>query len=181
MTSPVNESIGVDGSTLACVAQQLGRSPHAISRVTARCPWDCPAVVENLPYDAHGTPFPTLFYATCPTLVGALGALESAGGVTHYAALAAADADLAASLREAVGYERRRRRRLVRRFGLVPGDAGAALGRGIGGVADPSTLKCLHAHGAHGLTRPRYTLGRRILADAGDLCCSDRRCQMGSR
>jgi len=179
MSSSGNIRTGLSGRPLACVAGQLGRPPHPISRVTVKCPWGCPAVVENLPYDAHGTPFPTLFYVTCPTLVSAIGAVESGGGVARFTGLAEADQDLAASLREAVAYERRRRRRLVRRFDLVPGDGGAALEGGVGGVADAATLKCLHAHGAHGLTRPRYVLGRLVVAEAGELWCADRRCQAG--
>ena len=74
-----------------CVAAQLGRTPHPFRRVVARCPWGAPAVVEDLPYDAAGRPFPTLFWATCPALVAAVSALESGGGVRRFAALAAAD------------------------------------------------------------------------------------------
>ncbi len=80
---------------LACVALQLGREPRPLRRVAARCPWGAPAVVENLPYDAGGRPFPTLFWATCPALVAAVGVLESAGGVGRFEALAAADEELA--------------------------------------------------------------------------------------
>ena len=162
----------------AVVAAQLGRAPHPIHRVVARCPWGRPAVVENLPYDAAGRPFPTLYWATCPSLVAAISALESEGGVRRLESLAAGDAALAASLREAVAHERRRRRDLARRHGLHGRDEGAALGKGIGGVADPRRLKCLHAHAAHALARPRYVLGAAILAAAGPLwaqraCCME--------
>ena len=108
---------------LACVAAQLGRSPHPFRRVVARCPWHAPAVIENLPYDAGGRPFPTLFWATCPALVAAVAALESGGGVGRFEALLPADVELRRSLAAATRYERRRRRdgcRCARAFRADP-------------------------------------------------------------
>ncbi len=159
------------------VTAQLGRAPHPWRRVVARCPWGSPAVVENLPYDAAGRPFPTLFWATCPALVAAVSAVESGGGVRRFAALAAADPALGASLRSATAYERRRRRVLAARTGHPMKDDGASLATGIGGVADPAAIKCLHAHAAHALARPGYELGAAVLAAAGPLwpaaaCCT---------
>lgn len=125
--------------------------------------------MEDLPYDGRGRPFPTLFYCTCPSLVAAIGALEAAGGVRVFNSLATGDPRLAASLAAAVAYTRRRRRELARRFGLVMLDGGATLRSGVGGVADPYRIACLHAHAAHALARPGYELGARILAEAGGL------------
>ena len=71
----------VAGADAAVVAGQLGRAPHAMSAVASRCPFGFPAVVEDLPYDGRGRPFPTLYYCTCPTLVAAVSRLESDGGV----------------------------------------------------------------------------------------------------
>ena len=134
-------------------------------------------MVEDLPYDAAGRPFPTLFWATCPALVAAVAALESAGGVARFAALVTTDEHLHESLAVATRYERARRRRLAR---LQPGprrDAGASLATGIGGVQRPEALKCLHPHAAHALARPGYLLGERILAAAAPVfgettCCT---------
>jgi uncharacterized protein len=159
----------------ALVAAQLGRDPHPFRRVVARCPWGKPAVVENLPYDREGRPFPTLFWATCPALVSALSDLESRGGVRVFEDMAAHDPGLAASLRTAVAYERRRRRDLAARAGVMPVDGGAAVLTGVGGVHDPARLKCLHAHAAHALARPRYALGAEILGAAAPLW-GDRAC-----
>jgi uncharacterized protein len=163
-----------------CVETQLGRAPHPYHRVVARCPWGRPAVIEDLPYDRRGRPFPTLFWATCPSLVRVVAALESAGGVRRFERRLATDPRLAASLKAAARYERRRRRGLAVRYDLPMLDAGAALAAGIGGVADPARLKCLHAHAAHALARPGYLLGAEILAEAeveglwGDgRCCTD--------
>jgi uncharacterized protein len=166
----------VAGVDLMVVAGQLGRRPHPMSRVVRRCPYGYPAVVETLPYDAAGQPFPTLFYTTCPTLVAAIGALESAGGVRRFAARLESEADLRRSLAAAVRYVRRRRQALVAADGLPWRDGGSSLRTGIGGVADAGTVKCLHAHAALALARSGYHLGDEVLAEAGEIWCGDRRC-----
>ncbi|BCJ58540.1 hypothetical protein Jiend_19620 [Micromonospora endophytica] len=51
---------------LAAVAAQLGRTPRGTQAVAHRCPCGLPDVVETTPRLADGTPFPTLFYLTCP-------------------------------------------------------------------------------------------------------------------
>jgi uncharacterized protein len=162
---------------LACVTLQLGHAPHPLRRVAARCPWGAPAVVEDLPYDAAGRPFPTLFWATCPALVAAVAALESAGGVARFTELVGADERLSRSLADATRYERTRRRRLAALCPAPRRDGGASLASGIGGVRRPEALKCLHPHAAHALARPGYLLGERILAAAAPVfgthaCCT---------
>ena len=169
------------GRDLACVAAQLGRAPHQFRRVVARCPWGAPAVIEDLPYDAVGRPFPTLFWATCPALVAAVAALESEGGVGRFEALLATDVELRRSLAAATRYERRRRRDLTALCAAAPLDGGASLSTGIGGVARVRALKCLHAHAAHALARPRYVLGSRILTAAGPLFAARSCCTPGCR
>ena len=146
-------------------------------------------MVEDLPYDREGRPFPTLYWATCPALVAAIGRLEGGGGVRRQAADAAADPVLRDSLAAATRYERRRRRELVRRYGLPMADGGASLRTGIAGVGvsavaerDPApNLKCLHAHAAHALARPGYALGERVLAEAAPLWGDSQCCSPGTR
>lgn len=158
------------------VSRQLGRTPHAMSRVVSRCRWGWPAVVECLPASAEGTPFPTLFYCTCPTLVAVIGERESAGGVAEWQARLAGSPSWRRSLAEAVAETRRRRAELVRQYGLRLVDGGASLGSGVGGVADPSRLKCLHAHVAHALASPGYRFGEEILSELARPWCTDCRC-----
>ena len=168
------------------VAGQLGRAPRPMSAVAARCPHGFPTVVEMLPLDERGRPFPTLYYLTCPTALAAIGALENAGGVRRFERAVDADENLRTSLAAAVRATRARRAdlaaavRVVVDGGAHSGPSGpalaAVLSTGVGGVADPSRLKCLHAHAAHALARPGYTLGETILGEAGTLWCEDRRC-----
>ncbi|MBN2203645.1 MAG: DUF501 domain-containing protein [Thermoleophilia bacterium] len=172
----------VTADDLRVVAGQLGRRPRRMSAVAVRCPHGFPAVVEVLPVDERGRPFPTLYYLTCPTAVAAIGALESAGGVERFQRAVDGDDGLRAALAGAVVETRTRRQELVRE--LAHEDAAfrlsaagtASLATGVGGVADPSCLKCLHAHAAHALARTAYRLGAEIIAAVGELWCEDRRC-----
>jgi hypothetical protein len=172
----------VTGDDLRVVRRQLGRVPRPMSAVAARCPHGFPAVVEVLPVDERGRPFPTLYYLTCPTAVAAIGTLESGGGVERFQRTVDADDGLRAALAEAVAETRARREELMRAPGPQDptvrrsGAGTASLATGVGGVADPSRLKCLHAHAAHALVRPAYRVGAQIVAAAGELWCSDRRC-----
>jgi len=160
----------------AIVARQLGRPPRAFGRVVARCPYGLPAVTEQLPYDAHGEPFPTTYYLTCPHLVAAIARIEAVGGVERWSRLAREDEELADSLERATEEQRRVRHELA---GKARGaDDGASLDYGIGGSRTPQQLKCLHAHVAFGLARPGYTLGERVLAEVLEpwppaRCCSE--------
>ena len=178
MSLEASRAAAVGARDRAIVERQLGRAPHAVSGVAARCPFGFVAVVEDLPYDERGAPFPTLFYATCPTLVQALSRLEDGGGVREWSARVGREPELLASLRDAERYERRRRRTLAARCAATPRDGGASLALGVAGVRrrDRTDLKCLHAHAAHALARPRYLLGRLILEQAGDLWCDNERC-----
>ena len=63
----------------AAVEQQLGRPPRSVRRVAHRCQCGLPDVVETAPRLADGTPFPTLYYLTCPRAVAAVSRLEAAG------------------------------------------------------------------------------------------------------
>jgi hypothetical protein len=166
----------VSGADVAVVAGQLGRPPHAMSAVPARCPYGFPAVVEDLPYDGEGRPFPTLYYCTCPTLVAAVSRLESDGGVVRWTARLAEDPELTRSAADAAADSAVRRIDLAAGSGLPMMDGGVSLASGVGGVADLLAVKCLHAHVAHALARPGYMLGEAILAEATDLWCGDRRC-----
>jgi hypothetical protein len=146
----------------AIVERQLGRPPRAFRRVAVRCPYGRPAVTEQEPFDAAGTPFPTTYWLTCPHLVARIATLEADGGVERWSRRARKDPGLRASLER--GHEDQRRLRPE-----LPG--------GIGGQTRTGGLKCLHAHAAFALARPGYTLGERILAEAEPLwppqsCCT---------
>ena len=145
----------------AIISRQLGRPARAVRGVAVRCPFGFPAVTEQEPFDEGGRPFPTTYYLTCPWLVAAISRVEAEGGVARWTSEAAADAALGQSL-EAADDEQRR---------IRPELGGAIAGRRSGGG-----LKCLHAHSAWALARPRYELGERILAEVEERWCPDGRC-----
>ena len=63
----------------AAVAEQLGREPRGEMTVAHRCPCGRPDVVRTNPRLPDGTPFPTLYYLTCPRATAACSTLESQG------------------------------------------------------------------------------------------------------
>ena len=123
------------------VAAQLGRPPRGTRAVAHRCPCGLPDVVETTPRLADGTPFPTLYYLTCPRAVAACSRLESAGLMKEMTARLREDPDLAARYRAAHEDYLARREAL----GHVPEIAGVS----AGGM--PGRVKCLHVHLAHAL------------------------------
>ena len=126
---------------LAAVAEQLGRTPRGTRAVAHRCPCGRPDVVETTPRLADGTPFPTLYYLTCPRAVAACGRLESGGLMREMNARLAEDPQLAAGYRAAHEDYLARREKI----GSVPEIAGVS----AGGM--PARVKCLHVHLAHAL------------------------------
>jgi hypothetical protein len=126
---------------LAAVAAQLGRRPRGTRAVAPRCPCGLPDVVETTPRLAEGTPFPTLFYLTCPRATAACSRLESAGLMKEMAERLAADPELAARYRAAHEDYLARREAI----GHVPEIAGVS----AGGM--PGRVKCLHVHLGHAL------------------------------
>jgi hypothetical protein len=118
-------------------------------------------VSEQAAFTADGTPFPTMYWLTCPWLVAAIDRVEAAGGVRRYSDAARDDPGLGRSLAQAHAEQRALRPEL---------DAG------VGGGRRHGSIKCLHAHAAFALVRPGYALGERILSEVDEPWCPDARC-----
>ena len=121
------------------VGQQLGRPPRAMRDVAHRCPCGLPDVVETSPRLEDGTPFPTLYYLTCPRAASAIGTLESSGLMKQMTERLADDPELAAAYTAAAEDYLRRR------------DAIGVLGRAPAQGGMPDRVKCLHVLVAHSL------------------------------
>ncbi len=143
MTQPAvpQPAAPADARDLAVVGAQLGRTPRGTRAVAHRCPCGRPDVVETTPRLADGTPFPTLFYLTCPRAVAACSTMESGGLMREMNARLAQDPELARA------YQRAHEDYLARRAaaGAVPEIAGVS----AGGM--PTRVKCLHVHLGHAL------------------------------
>ena len=109
--------------------------------VAHRCPCGLPDVIETFPRLDDGTPFPTLYYLTCPRAASAVGRLEASGLMREMTDRLAGDPQLAARYR--VGHEAYLRRR--EQLSPVPEIAGVS----AGGM--PGRVKCLHVLVAHAL------------------------------
>lgn len=126
---------------LATLHAQLGRPPRDAVAIAHRCRCGSPDVVATAPRLADGTPFPTLYYLTCPRATSSVGTLEASGLMTDMSGRLDADAKLAASYHQAhQAYLKARDK-----FGDIPEIAGVS----AGGM--PNRVKCLHALVAHSL------------------------------
>jgi uncharacterized protein len=125
----------------AVVAAQLGRSPRGTRAIAHRCPCGLPDVVEVTPRLPDGTPFPTLFYLTCPRATAACSRLESAGVMKEMGARLATDPELAAA------YLAAHSDYLARRNAIM--DVPEIDGTSAGGM--PARVKCLHVQLGHAL------------------------------
>ena len=129
----------------AVIAAQLGRPPRGLVAVAHRCPCGLPDVAETAPRLADGSPFPTLYYLTCPRASAAVSKLEASGLMREMTARLGDDA-----LRRR--YEAAHRDYLARRdaaarsAGVEPLPPGT---QSAGGM--PERVKCLHALVAHEL------------------------------
>jgi hypothetical protein len=123
------------------VAAQLGREPRAMRAVAHRCPCGNPDVVETSPRLSDGTPFPTLYYLTCPRAAAAIGRLEAGGMMREMTDRLRTDDELASAYRSA------HKSYLARRTELAP--VAEIAGVSAGGM--PTRVKCLHALVAHAL------------------------------
>ena len=142
---------------VAAVAAQLGRPPRAIRAVAHRCTCGLPDVVQTNPRLEDGTPFPTLYYLTCPFASSAIGRLEAGGVMREMTTRLGEDTELADA------YQRAHEDYLLERDAIDP------LGTRISAGGMPNRVKCLHVLVAHELARPGVNpLGREALDQMGD-------------
>ena len=130
---------------LQAVSAQLGRDARGVRRVAHRCPCGNPDVVETAPRLPDGTPFPTVYYLTCPRAAAAVGTLEAEGLMREMTGRLEVDDELRAAYREA------HERYLAVRDAVeeVPEIAGVS----AGGM--PDRVKCLHVLVAQALAEGR--------------------------
>ncbi len=147
----------------AVIARQLGRSPRGLLGVAHRCPCGLPDVAETAPRLPDGSPFPTLYYLTCPRANAAVSRLEAAGLMREMTARLADD-----GLRRRYESAHRdyltRRETAARSAGIKPLPPGT---QSAGGM--PERVKCLHALVAHELAAGDVNpFGREVLEAVGE-------------
>jgi hypothetical protein len=147
----------------AVIAVQLGRSPRGLLGVAHRCPCGLPDVAETAPRLPDGSPFPTLYYLTCPRANAAVSKLEASGLMRDMTARLADD-----TLRRRYESAHRdylaRRQLAARTAGIEPLPPGT---QSAGGM--PVRVKCLHALVAHELAAGEVNpFGREALNAVGE-------------
>jgi uncharacterized protein len=148
----------------AVIAAQLGRPPRGLLAVAHRCPCGLPDVAETAPRLADGSPFPTLYYLTCPRVNAAVSKLEASGIMREMTARLAADGALRRRYESAHRDYLARRERAAREAGLEPLPPGT---QSAGGM--PERVKCLHALVAHELAAGDVNpFGREALDAVGE-------------
>jgi hypothetical protein len=147
----------------AVIAIQLGRSPRALLGVAHRCPCGLPDVAETAPRLPDGSPFPTLYYLTCPRANAAVSRLEASGLMREMTARLADDA--VRRRYESAHYDYlTRRETAARSAGIEPLPPGT---QSAGGM--PGRVKCLHALVAHELAAGGVNpFGREALDAVGE-------------
>lgn len=145
---------------LAAVERQLQRRPRSVLGVAHRCGCGLPDVVETSPRIEGGSPFPTVFYLTCPRAASAIGRLEAGGVMREMTERLGADPALAAA------YAAAHEHYLAHRQAID--DVPEIRGISAGGM--PDRVKCLHVLVAHALAAgPGVNpLGDEALAMLGD-------------
>jgi hypothetical protein len=131
----------MDEQDIEVVAEQLGRRPRGTRAVAHRCPCGSPDVVETSPRLDDGTPFPTMFYLTCPHATAACSRLESAGVMRDMQERLSTDPMLAQH------YQQAHEDYLSRREAIEHVEEIAKVS--AGGM--PDRVKCLHVHLGHAL------------------------------
>ena len=138
----------MDAIDQARAAAMIGRPLRGESAVAVRCGWGLPAVLRVAPQLGDGTPFPTMFWLSCPLASKAVGRLEAAGVMQDLTRRLRNEPELSAAYEAASDRYVRARNQLGER---VPRDDSA------GGM--PMRVKCLHTLYAHHLATQDNPIG----------------------
>lgn len=152
-----------DPETVRLVGAQLGRPARGRPAVVHRCGHGLPTVVRVRPRLEDGTPFPTVFWLTCPLARSAVGRLEAAHRMVDLNARLAEEPELAAAQSAAAT------RYVAFRDELGAPDPPLPGGPTAGGL--PDRVKCLHVHVAHHLATGDNAVGSAALDELTPLAC----------
>jgi len=131
----------MEQADVAAVGVQLGRAPRGLRAVAHRCRCGLPDVVETEPRLGDMSPFPTLYYLTCPRATSAVSTLEASGLMREMTQRLDVDHDLRAAHR-AAHESYLAARDAIKKVTEIDGIS-------AGGM--PDRVKCLHVLVAHSL------------------------------
>jgi hypothetical protein len=123
-------------------------------------------VIETSPYLDDGTPFPTIFWLTCPFLKEEISRVESGDEkIAIFKELHKNNSFLEKEKQSELFFAEYLRKRGFREV------------RYIGGSKKPLTLKCLHAYMAWGLVSHNDEVATRTRGHLSSSYCDERRCE----
>ena len=144
----------------AVVAALLGRPSRASSAVAHRCAHGLPTVLRVDARLEDGTPFPTLFWLTCPLVSRAVGTLESEQVMVELNARLEEDPAFRAAYANASD-----------RYVALRDDLGGPLPGSPSAGGMPGHVKCLHTAVGHTLATGDNVVGRAALERILPVAC----------
>ncbi len=134
----------------AIVSAQLGRPARGRSAVVHRCAYGLPTAIRVDPLLPDGTPFPTMYWQTCPALRSQIGRLEADQSMVDLNQRLDTDPDFQGEY--AAAMERYRDARNAQTDDpVLPGNPYAG--------GNPKYVKCLHVHAGHHLATGDNVIG----------------------
>ncbi|MDX1510152.1 MAG: DUF501 domain-containing protein [Nitriliruptorales bacterium] len=149
-----------DDHEQAVISAQLGRPARGHPAVVHRCEFGLPTVVRVDPLLEDGTPFPTVFWLTCPAMRSQVGRLEADHAMVGLNERLAEDPVLASDYAAA-----------AERYVAFRDRIGDALPHAPTAGGMPSRVKCLHVHAAHHLATGDNVVGKWTIDHATPLPC----------
>ena len=146
------------------VGVQIGRPSRAAIETVSRCHLALPVAVRVPPVLEDGTPFPTLYWLTCPLAVRRVSRLESGGGVKSMERRAARVPEFGEALQAA------HTRYAAQREKLAQTDTELRASGGVAGATQG--VKCLHAHYADALAGNPNPVGELVAPWVEPLDCT---------
>ncbi|MCF0247177.1 MAG: DUF501 domain-containing protein [Synergistes sp.] len=177
-----------DEDKIVLKKQMKGRKFNLDSVLAAarRCKYGFPQVIVSSPVSSAGTPFPTIFWLTCPFLDHRCGELESEQKISELE-------KIFAEIPESV--EKMHREYAELRMSLIEGEdrckfsnmsegmRSAVKECGVGGIdskAAPNAVKCLHLQTATWLGMRKHPAQEWLEWEIGDLECDCACCEYRS-
>ena len=143
---------------------QLNRKVRSNINVVAKCHFDLPVVVDVPKNLDDGTPFPTMYWLTCPMYVKKVSTLESNGMVKDLDNQLVDNKKLNKLWRKRQkSYENERNKKYKNLSNTI-----SPIG-GVGGTT--KSIKCLHSHLADELVSGENVIGKVVLESVGGCNC----------
>ncbi len=141
------------------ITQSLrGKQKTKTLKVAARCPSGHPSVIQVVPVDNDGKPFPTTLWLLCPSLVSQITHIEYSGFAKEVSEIIESDSEFKTKLHQAhLDYI------LLRETMLENHKYKDTLKtKGVAGSENFSAVKCLHGHFAQQLGQQNNPIGKLI-------------------